>query len=107
MGANATVVCGVTLGRYAFIAAGAVVTKDIPDYGFVVGAPARLRGYMSRHGHKLIFDKENRAVCPESGLRYDRVGESVHCPDLDEEEPLPETLATGQRGYQAIKKENS
>ncbi len=102
VGANATIVCGVTLGRYAFVAAGAVVTKDAPDYGFVVGVPGRLSGHMSRHGHKLIFDKENRAVCPESELRFERVGETVRCLDLDEEEPLPENLAVGNREYRAF-----
>ena len=56
IGANATIVCGITLGRYCFIGAGAVVTKDVPDYGLVLGNPGKLYGYMSRHGHKLHFD---------------------------------------------------
>jgi UDP-2-acetamido-3-amino-2,3-dideoxy-glucuronate N-acetyltransferase len=105
VGANATIVCGVTLGRYAFVAAGTIVTKDIPDYGFVVGAPASLRGYMSRHGHKLTFDDAGLAVCPESGLRYERVGEIVRCLDLDEDEPLPEELAVGSRDYRSFEKD--
>ena len=105
VGANATIVCGITLGRYAFVAAGAVVTKNVPDYGFVVGTPARLRGYMSRHGHKLIFDKASRAVCPESRLRYDRVGETVRCLDLDEDVPLPEELSVGSRDYRSSEKD--
>ncbi len=71
VGANATVVCGVSIGRYAFVAAGAVVTKDIPDYGYVRGVPAKQVGWMSRHGHPLDFDKdEQTATCPESGYRY-------------------------------------
>ena len=106
VGANATIVCGITLGRYVFVAAGAVVTKNVPDYGFVLGTPARLRGYMSRHGHKLIFDEKNRAVCPESDLRYERVGKAVRCLDLDEDTPLPADLALGERDYQALKKES-
>jgi len=102
IGANATIVCGITLGRYAFIAAGAVVTGDVPDYGFIVGVPGRLRGYMSRHGHPLTFRMEGGeeiAVCPESGFRYRKRDESVHCLDLDEDEPLPEKLSVGEQGY--------
>ena len=105
VGANATIVCGITLGRYAFVAAGAVVTTDITDYGFVVGIPGRLSGHMSRHGHKLIFDKANRAVCPESGLRYEREEESVRCLDLDEDEPLPENLSVGSEVYHSFEKD--
>lgn len=67
IGANATIVCGHTIGRYAFIGAGAVVTKDIPDYALVVGNPARQIGWMSEYGHRLSFDDNGRAVCPESG----------------------------------------
>src|SRR5512137_1907069 len=71
IGANATIVCGVTIGRYAFIGAGAVVTKDVPDYALMVGSPARQKGWMSRHGHMLKNpDKDGILVCPESGLRY-------------------------------------
>jgi UDP-2-acetamido-3-amino-2,3-dideoxy-glucuronate N-acetyltransferase len=71
IGANATVVCGITIGRYAFIAAGAVIAKDVPDYGFMIGAPARHTGWMSRHGHILKNpDTDGIMVCPESGLRY-------------------------------------
>jgi UDP-2-acetamido-3-amino-2,3-dideoxy-glucuronate N-acetyltransferase len=67
---NATIVCGVTIGRYAFIGAGAVVTKDIPDYALVIGNPARQTGWMSEYGHKLRFNPEGVAVCPESGECY-------------------------------------
>ena len=55
IGANATIVCGVTLGRYCFVGAGSVVTKDVPDYGLVLGNPGKLSGYMSRHGHKFTI----------------------------------------------------
>jgi UDP-2-acetamido-3-amino-2,3-dideoxy-glucuronate N-acetyltransferase len=70
IGANATVVCGHDIGRYAFIGAGAVVTKDVPDYALVIGNPARQTGWMSEYGHKLVFDKDGFAVCPESHERY-------------------------------------
>jgi UDP-2-acetamido-3-amino-2,3-dideoxy-glucuronate N-acetyltransferase len=103
VGANATIVCGITLGRYCFIAAGAVVAKDVPDYGFVVGVPGRLRGWMSRHGHLLTFDAEDRAVCPESGFVYERRDGAVRCLTLDEEAPLPPELSEGTRSYDAFK----
>jgi UDP-2-acetamido-3-amino-2,3-dideoxy-glucuronate N-acetyltransferase len=70
IGANATIVCGITLGKYAFIGAGAVVTKNIPDYALVIGNPARQTGWMSEYGHKLKFDPEGFAVCPESKDKY-------------------------------------
>lgn len=70
IGANATIVCGNTIGQYAFIGAGAVVTKDVPDYALVIGNPARQTGWMSTYGHKLKFDQKGEAVCPESGERY-------------------------------------
>src|SRR5674476_757406 len=70
IGANATIVCGITIGRYAFIGAGAVVTKNIPDYALVVGNPARQTGWISEFGHKLKFDPEGKAVCPESKEQY-------------------------------------
>ncbi len=70
IGANATIVCGRTIGRYAFIGAGAVVTHDVPDYALVVGNPARHIGWMSQYGHRLYFDDEGAAVCPESGDQY-------------------------------------
>lgn len=103
VGANATIVCGVTLGRYAFIAAGAVVAKDVPDYGLVVGVPGRIAGYMSRHGHKLRFDEYGRAKCPESGFIYEKTESGVRCLDLGEEEPLPEELALGKVPYDEFK----
>lgn len=71
IGANATIVCGHDIGRYAFIGAGAVVTKEVPDYALVVGNPARQTGWMSEFGHKLKFGEGSEAVCPESGQRYE------------------------------------
>lgn len=70
IGANATVICGVTLGTYCMIGAGAVVTKDIPDYALVSGVPARQTGWISRLGHALHFDLHDKASCPESGEQY-------------------------------------
>ncbi len=70
IGANATVVCGITIGCYAFVGAGAVVTKDIKDYALVVGNPARQTGWMSEFGVKLAFDKRGEAKCQESGELY-------------------------------------
>ncbi len=112
VGANATIVCGTVLGRYSFVAAGAVVTKDVPDYGFVVGVPAKQIGWMSRHGHPLDFDSNNAATCPESGFRYQLgVDESsspfVRCLDLSEDEHLPDSLATGSQSYREFKKDGA
>lgn len=70
IGANATIVCGHNIGEYAFIGAGAVVTKEVLPYALVVGNPARQTGWMSEYGHKLQFDKEGFASCPESKERY-------------------------------------
>jgi len=70
IGANATIVCGHNIGKYAFIGAGAVVTKTVPDYALLVGNPARQTGWMSEYGHKLNFDTEGKATCPESGEEY-------------------------------------
>lgn len=70
IGANATIVCGNDIGRYAFIAAGAVVTGNVPDYALMVGAPARQAGWMSEYGHRLNFNEQGEAVCPESGEKY-------------------------------------
>ena len=71
IGANATVVCGNDIGRFAFIGAGAVVTKNVPDYALVVGNPARQTGWMSEFGHKLVFNDDLIAVCEESKERYE------------------------------------
>jgi UDP-2-acetamido-3-amino-2,3-dideoxy-glucuronate N-acetyltransferase len=70
IGANATVVCGHTIGEYALIGAGTVVTKDVKPYALVVGNPGRQTGWVSEYGHKLIFNSAGEAVCPESGQRY-------------------------------------
>lgn len=70
IGANSTIVCGVTLGEYCFIGAGAVVTKDVKSFALVVGNPARQTGWMSEYGHRLNFNNEGIAVCPESSEKY-------------------------------------
>jgi UDP-2-acetamido-3-amino-2,3-dideoxy-glucuronate N-acetyltransferase len=70
IGANATIVCGHDIGKFAFIGAGAVVTKNVPDYALVIGNPARQTGWMSEFGHKLEFDKDGNATCKESGEKY-------------------------------------
>lgn len=73
IGANATIVCGITLGEYAFIGAGAVVTKDVKPYSLVVGNPARHIGWMSEYGQRLHFDSNGVAICPESKEQYSLV----------------------------------
>ena len=105
VGANATIVCGIELGRYTFVAAGAVVSADTPDYALMVGVPARRQGWMSRHGHRLTGpDAEGVMVCPESGYRYKEVSPGVlRCLDLDEEAPLPAELAEGKTTYDEFK----
>src|SRR4030043_2122524 len=70
VGANSTIVCGNRIGAYSFIGAGAVVTKDVKPYALVVGNPARQTGWMSEYGHKLIFNEQGYATCPESNERY-------------------------------------
>jgi UDP-2-acetamido-3-amino-2,3-dideoxy-glucuronate N-acetyltransferase len=108
IGANATIVCGVTLGRYAFVGAGAVVTKSVPDYALVVGNPARQVGWISRHGHRLDtpdFDKVMR--CPENEYRYKEVEPGVlRCLDLDEEAPLPAEHNVGTKTFRKLKEES-
>jgi UDP-2-acetamido-3-amino-2,3-dideoxy-glucuronate N-acetyltransferase len=100
VGANATIVCGVTLGRYCLIAAGAVVTRDVPDYALIAGVPGRQRGWVSRHGHPLRCPVGGILTCPESGLRYQETAPGVlHCLDLDEETPLAAGLAVGHKSY--------
>ncbi len=70
LGANSTIVCGHTIGRFAFVGAGAVVTKDVPDFALVVGNPARIVGWVSEAGKKLVFDKDGVARCEKSGKKY-------------------------------------
>lgn len=106
VGANATIVCGITLGRYCFIAAGCVVAKDVPDYALMMGVPGKQKGWMSRHGHLLKNpNKDGIMICPESGFRYKEVEPGVlKCLDLDEESPLPENLRVGKVLYDELKK---
>ena len=103
IGANATIVCDVTLGRYCFVGAGAVVVKDIPDYGLVLGNPGKLSGYMSRHGHKLTFNESGRATCPESNFVYEKANDQVHCLDLNEDDSLPTELSVGSKTYNSLR----
>jgi UDP-2-acetamido-3-amino-2,3-dideoxy-glucuronate N-acetyltransferase len=108
IGANATIVCGVTIGRYAFVAAGAVVTKDVPDYALVLGNPAQQKSWMSRHGHVLKSSADGFMVCPESNYRYKEVAPgSLRCLDLDEDASLPAGLACGTAPYDAWKQETA
>jgi len=105
IGANATIVCGVTLGRYCFIAAGTVVTKDVPDYALIMGNPGRQKGWMSRHGHILKNpDAEGVMKCPESGFRYKLSSQDVLiCLDLPEDSDLPTEFKTGLKSYAEFK----
>src|SRR6056297_4199245 len=77
IGANATIVCGHTIGEFAFVGAGAVVIRDVKPYALVVGNPAKQIGWMSEYGHRLHFDEDNIAVCPESKGRYRLEGDTV------------------------------
>ena len=79
IGANATIICGHNIGKYAFIGAGAVVTKEVPDYALVVGNPARQTGWMSEYGHRLHFNTDGIAICPESNQKYSLVNGKVVC----------------------------
>ena len=108
VGANSTIVCGITLGRYCFVGAGAVVVKDVPDYALVLGNPARQKGWMSRHGHMLREpDKDGVMHCVESGFRYKEVSRGVlRCLDLDEDAALPPGLTQGSKTYDEFKKKD-
>jgi UDP-2-acetamido-3-amino-2,3-dideoxy-glucuronate N-acetyltransferase len=108
IGANATIVCGSTIGRYAFIGAGAVVRGNVPDYALMVGVPAVQKGWMGRHGHRLQNrDADGLMVCPESGWRYREVEPGVlRCLDCLEDEPFLSSQRSGysspvDRGYTA------
>lgn len=104
IGANATIVCGITLGRYCFIAAGAVVTKDVADYALIQGVPGRQAGWMSRHGHLLRPNATGELRCPETGYRYREESPSlIRCLDLDEEAALPAALRSGTVIYDQFK----
>ena len=101
IGANATIVCGITLGQYSFIGAGAVVVRSVADYALILGNSGRAVGWMSRHGHRLENpDIDGILRCPESGFRYKEVKAGVlRCLDLAEDEPLPPELAIGHQSY--------
>jgi len=92
IGANATIVCGITVGRYAFVGAGAVVCVDVPDYALMLGVPARRKGWMSRHGHALRRPgPDGDFVCQETGWKYREVEPGVlRCLDWPEDKPLAE-----------------
>jgi UDP-2-acetamido-3-amino-2,3-dideoxy-glucuronate N-acetyltransferase len=104
VGANATIVCGIELGRYCFIAAGTVVTRTVPDYALMMGVPARQVGWMSRHGVRLRKTKDgDMMVCAESGYRYREVEAGVlRCLDLSEDAPLPPDKAVGHVAYRSV-----
>jgi UDP-2-acetamido-3-amino-2,3-dideoxy-glucuronate N-acetyltransferase len=105
VGANATIVCGIELGRYCFIGAGAVVVRNVPDYALVLGNPGRIAGWMSRHGHRLQKAGPDGIMrCAESGFRYMEAQPGVvRCLDLDEEAPLPPGLSAGTITYDEFK----
>jgi UDP-2-acetamido-3-amino-2,3-dideoxy-glucuronate N-acetyltransferase len=124
IGANATIVCGITIGRYAFVGAGAVVHSDVPDYALMLGVPAKQKGWLRRHGHVLKNpDADGIMVCPESGLRYQersvdssslidngkpktknqKLSTTLVCLDLDEAESLPDEMAVGEKIYDEYK----
>jgi len=77
IGANATIVCGNDIGAYAFIGAGAVITKEVKPYALMVGNPARQMGWMSEYGHRLDFDTNQTAICTESNEKYELINENV------------------------------
>jgi len=78
IGANATIVCGNPIGKYAFVGAGAVVTKEVLPYALVVGNPAKQTGWISEFGHRLEFDENNQATCPESNETYRLIKNNIH-----------------------------
>lgn len=87
IGANATIVCGITIGRHAFIGAGAVVTKNVPDYALMIGVPAKQSGWVGRHGVRLK-QKKGMLKCPISGWKYKKKGKNIVCTEWDEDRPL-------------------
>jgi UDP-2-acetamido-3-amino-2,3-dideoxy-glucuronate N-acetyltransferase len=105
VGANATILCGLTIGRYAFIGAGAVVTRDVPDYALILGVPGAHIGWMSRHGHRLSGAAEGGLFsCPESGYRYSLKDGALRCLDLDEARSLPDDHAVGVISHRDVKR---
>lgn len=105
IGANATIVCGIELGQYCFVGAGAVVVHDVPDYTLILGNPGRKAGWISRHGHRLSHPDEDGILhCPESGFRYREVAPGLlRCLDLAEDAPLPAELSVGHQSYDDFK----
>jgi UDP-2-acetamido-3-amino-2,3-dideoxy-glucuronate N-acetyltransferase len=105
VGANATIICGIELGRYCFVAAGATVVKNVPDYALMQGVPARQVDWMSRHGHRLKKQNSNGImICHESSFRYREINPGlVKCIDLDEEAPLPNDMTVGKASYDDLK----
>ena len=91
IGANATIICGITIGRYAFIGAGSVARKDVPEYGLILGIPGELKGWMSRHGYRLPTpNAQGIMVCPGSGWHYKEIElKMIRCIDWPEDKPLP------------------
>ena len=77
LGANSTIVCGHTIGRFAFVGAGAVVIDDVPNYGLMVGNPAKIKGWMCECGIRVHFDKSGKAVCDACGSKYEKKGDQV------------------------------
>ena len=81
IGANATIICGVTIGEYALIGSGTVVTKDVPDYALVIGNPGVLVGWVNRYGDKLFFDNNGFSICPKSNLKYQLLNNQIKIVD--------------------------
>jgi len=81
IGANATIICGVTIGEYALIGSGTVVTKDVPDYALVIGNPGVLVGWVNSYGDKLFFDDNGFSICPKSNLKYQLFNNEVNIID--------------------------
>ena len=79
LGANCTIVCGSTIGQYAFVGAGSVVTRDVPDFALVVGNPARFLSWVCKCGHKLDFAKKKSATCKKCGRRFQKSKDSIQC----------------------------
>ena len=105
IGANATIISNLELGRYCFIAAGAVVTANVPDYALMIGVPGKQMGWMSRHGHRLAHpNAEGIMTCPESGYRYEEVEPGIlKCLDVNEDSPLPDSMHEGTKTYREFK----
>ena len=77
IGANATIICGNIIGSYSLIGAGSVITKDVPDYALIIGNPGKQIGWVSQYGHRLEFNKDFKATCPESGELYELINDKV------------------------------